>query len=236
MEKKEEIHKREGKPLDSVAPPLSSTEVERSETEWRGNVRPHSRRASIAQESPSAEESPDRQHSVKMLLLVSCKPNFLFSDSAERVLVYGHTHSTPSVHIYFTTTARLHMTRKVVYAWPYFMKNLPIWFYVVAAVSIALIGNSVSAIWAKGDDKTSLWLLALILVSPMVFLSFGFVTSKLGLAVTSGVIDSLLTVSTMAVGIFFFQEWQKISFLQYFGMALALLGIFLMIFFPKTGT
>lgn len=127
------------------------------------------------------------------------------------------------------------MTRKIVYARPYVMKNLPVWFYIVAAVAIALAGNSVSAIWAKGDDKTSLWLLAVLLVSPMVFLSFGFVTSKLGLAVTSGVVDSLLTICTMLVGILFFQEWSKISVFQYLGMILAIFGIYLMIMFPKAG-
>ncbi|HLC66048.1 MAG TPA: hypothetical protein VJK52_00230 [Candidatus Nanoarchaeia archaeon] len=115
------------------------------------------------------------------------------------------------------------------------MKNLPLWLYIAIAVLIAVLGNSISAVWAKGDDKLSIWLIAVLLISPLVFISFGLVTSRLGLAVTSGVIDSLLTVSTIAVGLILFQEWHKISSLQYFGMGLALLGIFLMIYFPKSG-
>ena len=69
----------------------------------------------------------------------------------------------------------------------------------------------------------------------MVFFSFGLVTSRLGVAVSSGIIDSLLTASTIAVGLILFQEWSKVSMLQYFGMVLALCGIFLMLFFPKSG-
>lgn len=116
------------------------------------------------------------------------------------------------------------------------MKNLPVWFYVIGAVAIALLANTVSAIWARGDDKFSLWLLALLVISPMVFISFGLTTSKLGVTVSSGTIDSLLTVSTIVVGLVLFQEWQRISALQYLGIVFALAGIFLMVFFPKPGT
>ena len=116
------------------------------------------------------------------------------------------------------------------------MKNLPVWLYVIIAVAIAVLANSVSAVWAKGDDKFSVWFLALLVISPLVFISFGLTTSRLGVAVSSGTIDSLLTVSTIAVGLVLFQEWQKVSTLQYLGIAFAVIGIFLMVFFPKSGT
>ncbi len=116
------------------------------------------------------------------------------------------------------------------------MKNLPVWLYIAGAVAIALLANSVSAVWARGEDKLSLWLLAILILSPLVFISFGLTTSKLGVAISSSAVDSLLTVSTIAVGLVLFQEWNKISGLQYLGMTLALCGLFLMLFFPKAGT
>ena len=114
------------------------------------------------------------------------------------------------------------------------MRNLKVWAYVVVAVIIAVIGNSLSTIWARGEDKFSPWLIAVLLISPMVFISFGLVTSKFGLAISSGVIDSLLTITTISVGLIFFQEWNKISAVQYLGMVFALGGVLLMLFFPKT--
>jgi drug/metabolite transporter (DMT)-like permease len=113
------------------------------------------------------------------------------------------------------------------------MRNFQIWSYVLIAVAIALLANSVSSIWAKGDNKFSVWLLALLVISPFVFLSFGFVTSKVGLAISSGVIDSLLTITTIATGLILFHEWNKVSFLQYLGMFFAFVGIMLMLFSPK---
>lgn len=113
------------------------------------------------------------------------------------------------------------------------MKSALAWLYVFGAVFIALLTNSISAVWAKGPDKFSIWLLLILLLSPLVFISFGLLTSKIGLAVTSGIVDSLLTLSTITVGLFLFNEWNKISFLQCIGMMLALCGIFLMLFFPR---
>lgn len=116
------------------------------------------------------------------------------------------------------------------------MKNFPAWAYVIVAVGVAVLANSISAIWAKQDDKFSYWLLAVLLISPFVFITFGLVTQRAGVAIASGVVDSLLTLTTIAVGLVLFQEWSKISSLQYLGMAMALAGVFLMLFYPKPGT
>ncbi|MEK7642545.1 MAG: hypothetical protein AAB392_01990 [Patescibacteria group bacterium] len=111
------------------------------------------------------------------------------------------------------------------------MNKFQIWFYIIIAVLIALSANSLSAVWASKEDKfTSPWFLALILISPLVFITFGLVTTKLGLALTSGTIDSLLTVSTIIVGLFVFKEWGSVSLYQYIGMAFAVFGIILMQF------
>ena len=109
------------------------------------------------------------------------------------------------------------------------MKNF---FYIVVAVIVAVAANSISAVWAKQDNKFSIWLLAVILVSPLVFVTYGLVTSRIGVALASSVIDSLLVVGTIAVGLILFKEWDKILSLQYVGIVLALLGVSLILFSP----
>ena len=113
------------------------------------------------------------------------------------------------------------------------MKNVLGWIAVMGTVAIASLSDSVAAVWAKGENKFSIYLLLIFLLSPFVFISFGLVTSRIGLAITSGVINSLLVLSTILVGLFFFNEWNKVSFLQYLGMFFALVGIVLMLFSQK---
>ncbi|MEK7857525.1 MAG: hypothetical protein AAB320_00165 [Elusimicrobiota bacterium] len=110
------------------------------------------------------------------------------------------------------------------------MKQVPL---IAGALAIALFANSVSAVWAKQPGKVSWPLFLMLLSSPLVFVSFGLVTARLGLAVGAGVIDSLLSVSTIAVGLILFREWDKVSSLQYLGMFLAFVGVALMLLFPK---
>ncbi len=108
------------------------------------------------------------------------------------------------------------------------MGKFHIWFYIIIAVLIALAANSIATIWAGKESKFTIWLLALVLISPFVFITFGLVTSKIGLVVSSGTIDSLLTVSTILVGLFIFREWTNISVFQLTGLGFTVLGIILM--------
>ena len=59
------------------------------------------------------------------------------------------------------------------------MKNL---LYILIAVVVAVSANSISAIWAKPENRSSIWLLAVILISPLVFIAYGLVTSRIGMA------------------------------------------------------
>ena len=107
------------------------------------------------------------------------------------------------------------------------------WLAILGAVALAALADSVSTLWARGDSKLSIYLLLLCLLGPMVFVSFGLVTTRVGLAITSGVVNSLLVVTSMLIGLFAFGEWSRVSPPQYVGMALAVAGIVLMLFFPK---
>ncbi|MDP3956122.1 MAG: hypothetical protein Q8Q18_02675 [bacterium] len=109
------------------------------------------------------------------------------------------------------------------------MSRLSTWFYIVISVLVALAANSISAIWASKENKfSSPWLFALIVISPIVFITFGLVTSRLGLAMSSATIDVLLTATTILVGLFFFHEWGNVSVYQFIGITLAVIGIILM--------
>lgn len=114
------------------------------------------------------------------------------------------------------------------------MEKLIVWTYTIGAVAIALFGNYLAATWAKQDEKFSLLFLAVILVSPFVFISFGLVTSRIGVAIGSGTIDALLTVTTVIMGLTLFHEWSKISSLQFLGLLFVMLGITLLQFSMKS--
>ncbi len=110
------------------------------------------------------------------------------------------------------------------------MSKFDMWFYIIISVAVAVAANSVSAIWAGKESKFTIWLLILLIISPIVFITFGLVASKIGLAGSSATIDSLLTISTILIGLFVFREWSTVSVYQYSGMALAITGIVLMHF------
>lgn len=108
------------------------------------------------------------------------------------------------------------------------MFELVIWAEVLATVSIALVANSVSAIWAEQDKKLTWWLVAVVLISPLVYITFGLMTAKIGVAIGSGTLDSLLSISTIAVGLVFFKDSKKLSRYQFLGLYCIVVGIICM--------
>lgn len=108
------------------------------------------------------------------------------------------------------------------------MPNLGVWLVVALNIALAVTANSASTIWATRGMPVAGHFWAVVILSPLIFLSFGYTASKLGLAVASGVIDSLLTVSSVLVGLAFFGEWRAVSASQVWGLALAVTGIVLL--------
>lgn len=109
------------------------------------------------------------------------------------------------------------------------MKSLIWGGLILGAVFLAVLSDTVATMWAKGDNKFSFYLPILFALGPLVFISFGLVTTKSGLAIASATVNSLLAISSILVGLIYFGEWEKISYLQLFGITLALLGIIFMI-------
>lgn len=107
------------------------------------------------------------------------------------------------------------------------------WAYIIVALLVAVLANSVSAIWASKPHWMNPWLLAVIILGPLVFVTFGLVAARVGVALGSASLDSLLTISTIVVGLVAFQEWSKLSLYQYLGLLLVVGGIMLIQFTPK---
>ncbi|MDZ7904412.1 MAG: hypothetical protein U5N55_00420 [Cypionkella sp.] len=108
------------------------------------------------------------------------------------------------------------------------LEKLITWGFIVLALAIAVAANAISTIWAQSGERFSLWLLALVAISPLVFISFGLVTARTGLLVSAGTIDSLLTLSTILVALIAFQEWQSLTMIKSVGIGCTVLGIILL--------
>ncbi|TSC78799.1 MAG: hypothetical protein G01um101425_958 [Candidatus Peregrinibacteria bacterium Gr01-1014_25] len=106
--------------------------------------------------------------------------------------------------------------------------TIPSWLAIAVAVAVAASANSVAALWA-GDKLSPIYLPLLLILSPLVFVTFGIVTTSKGLSIASGVIDSLLVLTTMFIGLVLFGEWKYITNLQLMGMGMAVIGIVLML-------
>ena len=110
------------------------------------------------------------------------------------------------------------------------MEHFITWLYIVGALAVALTTNSVSAIWAEHENKFTWWLAAVILLSPFVFITFGLVTAKVGVAVGAGTIDALLTLGTVTIGLLFFKDHKNLRPIHYWGLLSICIGIVLMQF------
>lgn len=98
-----------------------------------------------------------------------------------------------------------------------------VWVLILTNLVLALSANVLSTQWAASGMKISPFLLVLTIISPAVFITFGMVTSRTGLAVGSAVIDSLLTVGSVLLGLFAFGEWRDLSTQKCAGLLLAIL-------------
>jgi multidrug transporter EmrE-like cation transporter len=108
------------------------------------------------------------------------------------------------------------------------------WALILLAVGIALAANTVSTKWATTPQLFNQWLAPMLALSPLVFITFGLAASRAGLANASATIDSLLTVSTILVGLIFFKEWGQMSLPKAAGILLVVIGIVLMRYQPQT--
>lgn len=101
--------------------------------------------------------------------------------------------------------------------------------YTIIAVATSVLGNAIAINWALQPDKISTFWFPLLLISaPLVFLVFGLLVAKNGLSLSSAIVDSVTTVSTILLGLFWFREVYSLTELNLLGLTLIGLGVILM--------
>ena len=111
------------------------------------------------------------------------------------------------------------------------MKNLLLtpWAAVVLCAVLSTLTDTLGTLWWEKKDPAIL--LGTILLSPLVFLSFGYVGRHFGLALASSLTNTLIVVGPILVGLVLRQEIRRLSLPQMIGMTLLVTGITLLAFF-----
>ncbi len=103
------------------------------------------------------------------------------------------------------------------------------WISTLAAVAFAIFGNLIGQRWASNVNEHgwyNAWLFALLVVSPLVFITFGVVTQQGGgLSTASGKIDGMLIIGTVLVGIIFQRDYQNMSGTQLIGLCMGIASV-----------
>ena len=115
------------------------------------------------------------------------------------------------------------------------MKNILLspWSAVVLCAALSTIADTLGTVW--WEKKENWQLAAILLLAPVVFLSFGYVGSHFGLAKASSLTNTLIVIGPILVGILFRGELRQLSGIEIFGMTLSVLGIALLtVFSPRS--
>ena len=114
------------------------------------------------------------------------------------------------------------------------MKNLLLspWTAILVCTILSTLTDTLGTIWWE-RKQTSL-LIATIALSPLVFLSFGYIGSHFGLARASSLTNSLIVAGPILIGIIFRHELRQLALPQIFGMGFILIGITLLALFKAT--
>jgi len=113
------------------------------------------------------------------------------------------------------------------------MKNflLSPWTFVIACAALSTLFDTLGTVWW---EQRRMWMLVAVLgLSPLVFLAFGYVGSHFGLAKASSLTNTLVVIGPILFGVLFRGELRQLSVVQVAGMALALVGIILLTVFSS---
>ncbi len=107
------------------------------------------------------------------------------------------------------------------------MLDSPIIRFVVlmACASMFVICDTLAAHWGKNGSLVSLALA--VILAPLSYILFGYLNQKYPLAVASAWITLILCLSTVLIGIFFFND--QPSTRQWIGLVLAIIAMSLLV-------
>ncbi|AZO42706.1 hypothetical protein EJ076_17235 [Mesorhizobium sp. M7D.F.Ca.US.005.01.1.1] len=102
--------------------------------------------------------------------------------------------------------------------------DLFVWSVVLVCAGLFILCDGLSAHWGKTGNGRSL--AYVMLLSPLSYSVFAFINTKLNLAVTGALVNTIVVAGAAVVGTFVFGE--ELSSTQYLGIALALVSVTLL--------
>ncbi|AEH89484.1 hypothetical protein Mesop_5065 [Mesorhizobium opportunistum WSM2075] len=102
--------------------------------------------------------------------------------------------------------------------------DLFVWGVVIVCAGLFILCDGLSAHWGKTGSGRSL--AYVMLLSPLSYWAFAFINTRLDLAVTGALVNTIVVAGAVLVGAVVFKE--EVSSLQYIGIAFALISVTLL--------
>ena len=99
-----------------------------------------------------------------------------------------------------------------------------IWSVVLVCAGLFILCDGLSAHWGKTGSGRSMTYV--MLLAPLSYWAFAFINTRLNLAVTGALVNTIVVAGAVLVGAIFFKE--EVSSLQYVGILLALISVTLL--------
>ncbi len=99
-----------------------------------------------------------------------------------------------------------------------------VWAVVLLCAGLFILCDGLSAHWGKTGSGRSLAIV--MLLAPVSYFAFAFINTRLNLAVTGALVNTIVVAGAMIVGAVVFKE--EVSTAQYLGIALALIAVTLL--------
>ncbi len=122
------------------------------------------------------------------------------------------------------------LVRRLKYTKEY-MPDSFVWCMVLVSVLMSTAADTTSTFFWE-QHSTSL-LVAVLVLSPCAFFSFGYVGAKFGLSIASSLTNSLIVLGPILVGLLLRGEWKRVTTFQYAGMLCIIIGITLIVLFKE---
>ncbi|ANT51328.1 hypothetical protein [Mesorhizobium amorphae] len=99
-----------------------------------------------------------------------------------------------------------------------------VWSVVLLCSGMFILCDGLSAHWGKTGNGRSL--ASVMLLAPLSYSTFAFINTRLNLAVTGALVNTIVVVGAALVGTFVFKE--QLSSMQYLGIVLAVISMTLL--------
>lgn len=101
--------------------------------------------------------------------------------------------------------------------------TIPAWLVVVGCAALSTLTDTLGTVY--WEQRRPITLVGTVVLAPIVFVLFGYVGARLGLAAASGFTNSLIVAGPMLVGLVLRREAQQLAPPQLAGLMLIFLGI-----------